>query len=99
MRERLSNRRKCLSTEFRHWRPRFTLATGYFADGRLAEIFLSSNQVGPSIEAMARDCAILVSIALQRGAHIETLRHALTCDHDGGPATAIGAALDQLCKE
>jgi hypothetical protein len=44
-----------------------------------------------------RDSAIFASIALQHGAHIETLRHALTRDRSA--TSAIGAALDELCKE
>ena len=51
---------------------------------------------GSATEAIARDAAILVSIALQYGAALETIRAALTKDHDGSPATAIGAALDKL---
>jgi hypothetical protein len=39
---------------------------------------------------------VTVSIALQFGADLETIRVALTRDHDGGPATALGAALDAL---
>jgi hypothetical protein len=96
-RERLPNRRQCESFEFSHAGMTFTLATGFYADGRLAEIFLSSNKPGSPIEAIARDAAVTVSIALQFGAPIETIRAALTKDHDGGPATAIGTALDALC--
>jgi len=40
--------------------------------------------------------AVTVSIALQFGADLETIRGALTKDHDGRPATLLGAALDAL---
>jgi hypothetical protein len=33
---------------------------------------------------------------LQFGADLETIRAALTRDRDGGPATALGAALDAI---
>jgi hypothetical protein len=95
-RVRLPNRRQCESFEFRHAGHAFTLCAGFYSDGRIAEIFLSSNKPGSLIEAIARDAAVTVSIALQFGAGIETIRAALTKDHDGGPATAIGAALDAL---
>jgi hypothetical protein len=39
-----------------------------------------------------------LSIALQFGADLETIRQALTKDHDGGPATLLGAALDKLTE-
>jgi hypothetical protein len=95
-RERLRNRRPCESFEFRHAGLDFTLAAGFYPDGRTAEIFLSSHKPGSAIEAIARDSAIVVSIALQFGADLETIRQALTKDHDGGQATAIGAVLDKL---
>jgi hypothetical protein len=95
-RERLPNRRSCESFEFRHAGLDFTLCAGSYPDGRIAEIFLSSHKPGSPIEAIARDAAVTVSIALQFGADLETIRAALTRDHDGGPATALGAALDAI---
>jgi hypothetical protein len=95
-RERLPNRRQCESFEVSHAGQRFAVSAGYYRDGRPAEIFLSSDRPGSATEAIARDAAILVSIALQYGAALETIRAALTKDDDGAPATAIGAALDRL---
>jgi ribonucleoside-diphosphate reductase alpha chain len=95
-RERLPNRRKCLTLEFQHAGQTFRLSTGYFGDGRLAEVFLSAHHVGSPLEALARDSAILVSLCLQHGVAIETIKHALTRDHDGSAATAISAAIDLL---
>lgn len=97
-RERLPNRRQCESIEFRHAGLDFTLAAGFYPGGRVAEIFLSSHKPGSPIEAIARDAAVTISIALQFGANIETIRQALTRDHDGGPATLLGAALDALAE-
>jgi ribonucleoside-diphosphate reductase alpha chain len=93
---RLPNRRRCESVEFEHAGLRFTLCAGFYRDGRIAEIFLSSHKPGSPIEAIARDAAVTVSIALQHGADLETIRRALTKDHDGAPATLLGAALDIL---
>jgi hypothetical protein len=59
---------------------------------------LSSDKVGSPIEAIARDAAVTVSIALQFGAPLETICNALTKDHDGAPATLLGAALDALAN-
>jgi hypothetical protein len=95
-RERLPNRRQCESFEFRHAGLDFTLAAGFYPDGRIAEIFLSSHKPGSPIEAIARDSAIMASLALQFGAPLKTIRLALTKDHDGGPATLLGAALVAL---
>lgn len=89
-RQRLCNRRGCETVEFEHARQKFTLSVGRFHDGRVSEIFVSSHHVGSPIEAIARDAAIVCSIALQCGADIQTIRSALTKDHDGGPATLLG---------
>jgi hypothetical protein len=97
-RERLPNRRECESFEFRHAGHPFTLCAGFRVDGRVVEIFLSSHKRGSPIEAIARDAAVTVSIALQFGAPLETIRAALTKDHDGSPATLLGAALDNLAE-
>ena len=98
-RQRLPNRRACESVEFRHAGLDFTLCAGFHRDGRIAEIFLSSHKPGTAIEATARDAAIVVSIALQFGADIATIRSALTKDHDGSAATVLGAALDKLAEQ
>jgi hypothetical protein len=97
-RERLPNRRACESFEFRHAGHPFTLTAGHYPDNRIGEIFISSNRAGSQVEAVARDSAIAVSIALQFGADLQTIRAALTRDHDGGPATPLGAALDALAE-
>lgn len=95
-RARLPNKRRGESREFTHAGHGFTLCAGFYANGRLGEIFLNAHKSGAQIEAIARDAAIVISIALQFGADLETIRSALTKDHDGGPATLIGAALDAL---
>jgi hypothetical protein len=97
-RERLPNRRRSESFEFRHNGFAFTASAGFFENGHLGELFLSSHKPGSPIEAIARDSAVTVSIALQFGVPIETIRAALTKDHDGAPATLLGAALDKLVE-
>ena len=92
-RERLPNRRRNESFEFFHAGLAFTASVGFFEDGPLGELFLSSHKPGSPIEAIARDSAIMASLALQFGATLETIRAALTKDHDGQPATLLGAAL------
>jgi hypothetical protein len=97
-RERLPNRQQCESFEFRHAGLDFTLAAGFYPDGRIAEVFLSSHKPGSPIEAIARDAAILASLAFQHGVDLQTIRTALTRDHDGGSATPLGAALDAIAE-
>jgi ribonucleoside-diphosphate reductase alpha chain len=95
---RLPNRRRSEILSFVHEGNQFTLGLSRFHDGRVAEIFISSSRPGSSIEAIARDAAILASLAFQHGCPLATLRGGLTRDHGGAPATLLGAALDMLAE-
>jgi hypothetical protein len=97
-RQTLPNRRRCETLEIEHAGHRFSLTFSSYHDGRPAEIFLSSRHIGSPLEAIARDAAVTVSIALQHGAHLSTICAALTKDHEGGPATLLGAALAAITE-
>ncbi len=76
----------------------YTVTVSYYNDGRIGEIFIVGGKSGEQIEAIARDGAVSVSIALQYGANIHTLAKAITRDSQGQPQTIIGAVLDHLVK-
>jgi hypothetical protein len=82
-RKRLPDRRRQMSVDFEHAGLRFTLSAGLYPDGRVGELFISSNKPGSPIAALALDAAVVLSIALQYSADIEVIRAALTKDHDG----------------
>jgi hypothetical protein len=94
----LPNRRRCQTLDFEHAGQRHSLTFSRYHDGRPGEIFLSSRHIGSPLEAIARDAAVTVSIALQHGAPLATISGALTKDHGGGPATLLGAALDAIAE-
>jgi hypothetical protein len=96
VRDRLPNRRCSEIHDFSFAGNNFSVGVSRFEDGRVAEIFISSERPGSPIEAIARDSAVAVSFALQHGADLASLRAALTRDHDDGPASPLGAALDCL---
>lgn len=73
-----------------------TATVGFYEDGRPGEVFINSGKSGEQVEAIARDGAVLLSIALQHGAAIETIAHAITRDAQGRPTTVVGAVIDQL---
>jgi hypothetical protein len=95
-RERLPDRRRCSVRNFEHTDRRFSICAGFREDGRLAEIFLSSEKPGSELEAILQDASIIASLALQFGCPLKTLRHALKKDSDGKAATILGAAIDVL---
>ena len=96
IRHRLPDRRRGETFDFFHSNLGFTATIGRYRDGRIGEVFLSAHKSGGALEAVARDAAIIVSIALQHGSDLGTLRRAVTRDHSGTPAALIGAALDAI---
>lgn len=100
IREALPNRRECETVKLRHGNGRaaYHVTIGKYNDGRLGEIFISTNQVGTALDAMARDLAVLMSLAMQHGCAIETIRGALTREADGAPTTIAGAVADKLTE-
>jgi ribonucleoside-diphosphate reductase alpha chain len=77
---------------------RYTATIGYYPDGQIGEIFLDGVKVGSAADAAARDSAITASIAMQFGADITTIRHALCRDSRGRPSGPLAAALDVLAE-
>jgi hypothetical protein len=73
-----------------------TVTVGYYPDGRPGEVFINGGKSGEQVEAIARDGAVLVSMLLQHGASLDTIRHALTRDSQDEPSSIIGAVVDRL---
>ena len=98
MRRPLPNRRlsETFKFRFRAQRAAYHVTTGYFPDNTLGEIFLSTNQTGSQTEADARDFAILMSLLLQHGCTLDTIRGAVTREINGDPSTLAGAVTDLL---
>ena len=97
-RERLLNRRPSETFDFRCGCGTYTATISLFADNGVAEIFLSNNKAGSHLDHLARDAAILASIAFQCGAPVDVVRHALQRDHLGRAITPLGVALDYLAE-
>ena len=98
-RERLPNRREHTSLDIEAGGFRYVAGVGYYADGRLAEIFLHAAKGGTAIDAAARDSAVVASLALQHGVDPDTLRHALMRNGNGKANGPLGVVLDLLASE
>lgn len=101
-RSRLPERRAALVFEFEHPPPtspngvasiRYTAHVGFYGDGRIGELFLSSEKVGSAADGIARDAGLLFSLLVQRGCPIDEIRDALTRGNDGKPDGVLGRAL------
>ena len=53
-------------------------------------------KTGQDVQFTARDGAVVLSLALQHGTPIETIRHAVTRDKSGEGASILGAIVDAL---
>jgi len=77
-----------------------TITVGYFPDTREpAEVFVNGIKSGTDAEALARDGAILLSLALQHHVPLQTITQAITRTPTGEPMTIVGALADRLRQE
>ena len=104
-RETLPNRRNNVSFTIEFQGEKYDVTVGYYDDSRVGEVFINrimsktSAKVGTLLDGVCRDSAILMSIALQHGTNLATLRHAITRDSEGDPSTIVGAIVDELAKD
>lgn len=82
-RTRLPNRRRGDLVSFEHEGVRYTAQLGYYPNGLAAEVFLDAGKEGSAVNTMAREAAVLASIALQFGTPLKMLRDALPKLADG----------------
>lgn len=94
MRDRLPDRRGGETFEAEFAGIPYVVTVGRYDDGRLGEVFLTSGKSGVAIQSWARDAAVLISLALQHGCSVATIRDALTREDDGSASGPVGALLD-----
>jgi hypothetical protein len=98
-RENLPQRRANETFEFVHppgTATRYSATLGFYDDGRIGEIFIDGAKVGSDAEINTSDAAVLMSIALQHGATVSVLRHAVSRNSQGVALGVMGALLDVL---
>ena len=93
---RLPNRRNCETFSFQCNGLNYVATYSTFANGSVAEIFLSNGRAGSDSDASARDSAVTASLALQYGAPVDVIRRALLRDPRGKASSPLGVALDLL---
>lgn len=98
MREVLPNRRYSEVISLDHDGILFNGQVSFSPEGKPLEIFLDGGKNGTAVQAVARDSAVAVSLALQFGTPLEILRKAMTRDDHGRAAGPIGAFLDLVSE-
>ena len=89
-------RRGAVALELEHGGHRFRLQIGRYPDGALGEVFVDTHKGGSTLDALAADAAILISLLLQHGTSPAEIGHALRRSPNGAPASLIGAVVDKL---
>jgi len=92
----LPQRRSSETFGLRFWSQNFTVTVGFYADGTPGEVFIDSGKTGQDVQSTARDAAVVLSLALQHGAAVETIRRAVTRNGAGDAASILGAVIDTL---
>jgi hypothetical protein len=75
-----------------------TITVGFYEDGSIGEVFISGGKSGEIVEAMARDAAVILSMALQYGANLEDIQKAITRDGQDDAQSIIGVVVDKLAE-
>ena len=100
MRRVFPQRRAAETFDLRFWSQNFTVTVGFYADGTPGEVFIDGCKTGGDVEAVARDAAVTLSLGLQHGVPIESIRHAVTRNGaSGAPASIIGKVVDAVAGE
>lgn len=76
-----------------------TVTIGFYPDGAIGEIFINGGKSGEVVEAIARDAAVILSMALQFGADLTNIKSAITRDAQGEAQSIIGVVIDQLLRK
>jgi hypothetical protein len=92
----LPQRRSAETFHLRFWNQPVSVTVGYYDDGTPGEIFVDAGKTGQDVQSTARDAAVVLSIAMQHGATVDTIQHALTRLGDGSPASILGVIIDRL---
>ena len=83
----------------RHWNVNYSVGIGRYPDGRIGEVFINTDKIGTAADVLARDSAVLISLALQHGIEVSAMRHALTREINGDASGPIGKLLDLIDAE
>ncbi len=97
-RQEMPGRRAGENFEFTHKGHRYLASARYQSVHTVvpSEVFLNSAKIDSDHDLVARDAAVVISVALQYGVPLADLAHALGRDPDGLASSPIGKLLDIL---
>lgn len=95
----LPQRRQQMTVSTVHKQQRFEVSFGLFDDGTPAEVFISATKPGGDFHSLANDAAVVLSLALQHGVPLLTIRNAMAREENGRPQSIVGAVVDAFANE
>lgn len=96
IRRALPQRRASETFGLRFWNQNVTVTVGFYPDGAVGEVFIDGGKTGQDVQSTARDAVVVLSLALQHGLPIETVRSAVTCNGSGEAASILGVIVAAL---
>lgn len=97
-RESMPNRRRSENTHLRLNGVEVDVQIGYYDDGRIGEVFMTTRKSGSTLDKIIRDTALMVSIALQHGATLDELSKSACRKEDGSPDGIISVLHEHLAS-
>jgi len=97
-RELLPSRRQAENFDISFHNVAVSVGFGYYDDGRVGEVFLSTRKAGSMVDISARDTAVLMSLLLQYGCSPKIIMRALTADAQGRPEGLAGIVAGMVAE-
>jgi hypothetical protein len=94
----LPNRRGQETWDFDYQNIKYTMSISRFPDSQPAEVFVECSKSTSDYESLARDSALIISIALRSGVPLQKLRSSVTRLTGGKPASLTGKMLDEMTR-
>jgi len=98
-RRMLPNRRACYTTTLRWYNTDYAVSISLFDDDAPAEVFITGAKAGSDVQAVSRDAAIVIRLALQFGCPLSVMHHAVTREEDGATTPIIGLLVEEMDRE
>lgn len=90
------NRRPSSGFSFNYGKREYNCTYSAYNHGVVFEVFMQAGKPGSDLEAMARDAAVVMSLALQYGCPLSTIKQALTEGELGEPAGPLGVMTNMI---
>lgn len=97
VRTALPARRYAEAFDIEHDGHKFHIAIGLMSEaGEPGEVFVNAHKVDSTLDSLAGDIAILISLLLQHGATAAKIGHALRRNPNGSRASLAGVLVDRV---